>query len=151
MDARWALIDGPNSAFHCWASESVRTLGAKITYPCGMSSFSATERATKCDMPVASSRSQPSAAAATVSYCAAMNSATRRVRSSGVDGRSHDRHGWTNGTSGTPTPASSSLNSSSGGAHTRTSASSARSCTASATIGSTSPRDPYVDNNTRIR
>jgi hypothetical protein len=35
-------------------------------------------------------------------------------------------------------------------AHTRTSAPSARDCTASPTIGSTSPRDPYVDNNTRI-
>src|ERR671918_591660 len=30
------------------------------------------------------------------------------------------------------------------------SAPSARDCTASPTIGSTSPRDPYVDNNTRI-
>ena len=52
------------------------------------------------------------------------------------------------GTGGTPTRASSSAKS--GGAHTRTSAPSARDCTASPTIGSTSPRHPYVDNNTRI-
>jgi hypothetical protein len=38
----------------------------------------------------------------------------------------------------------------SGGVHTRTSESSARNRTASPTIGSTSPRDLYVDNNTRI-
>ncbi|GAA2868668.1 hypothetical protein GCM10010517_28520 [Streptosporangium fragile] len=43
-----------------------------------------------------------------------------------------------------------SANSSSGGAHTRTSAPGARNRTASATTGPTSPRDPYVDNNTRI-
>ena len=78
-----------------------------------------------------------------------MNSATRRVRSSADDGRIHDRHGRPNGTIGTPAAASSATNSSSGGAQTRTCAPSARSCTATATIGSTSPRDPYVDNNTR--
>jgi hypothetical protein len=144
------LIDGPNSEFQFRASGSSSTVGLKITYSWGMTSFSATDRATKCDMPVASSTSHPSAARATVSYCASMYSATRRVRSSAVDGRTHERHGRPNGTSGTPTPASSSTNSSSGGAHTRTSAPSARSCTASPTIGSTSPRDPYVDNNTRI-
>jgi len=53
------------------------------------------------------------------------------------------------GTSGTPTPASRSANFSSGGAHTRTSAPSARNRTASPSSGSTSPRDPIVDNNTR--
>ena len=79
-----------------------------------------------------------------------MNSATRRVRSSAVDGRTHERQGRSNGTIGTPASASSCANSSSGGAHTRTCAPSARSCTASATIGSTSPRDPYVVNTTRI-
>ena len=115
-----------------------------------MATFSATDRATKCDMPVARSTSHPWAATATVSYWAAMNSATRRVRSSAADGRTHERHGWPNGTSGTPTPVSSSANSSSGGAQTRGSAPSARNCTASPTSGSTSPRDPYVDNNTRI-
>jgi hypothetical protein len=52
------------------------------------------------------------------------------------------------GTSGTPTPGNSSTKS--GDEHTRTSAPSARECTASLTIGSTSPRDPYIDNNTRI-
>lgn len=45
-----------------------------------MARFSATDRATKCDIPVARSTSHPSAATATVSYCVAMNSATRRVR-----------------------------------------------------------------------
>src|SRR5262249_49009529 len=35
-------------------------------------------------------------------------------------------------------------------AHTTTSAPSSRSCTANPSSGSTSPRDPYVDNNTRI-
>jgi len=53
------------------------------------------------------------------------------------------------GTSGTPTPASRFANSSSGGAHTRTSVPSARNRTASPTSGSTSLRDPIVDNNTR--
>lgn len=38
----------------------------------------------------------------------------------------------------------------SGGPHISTSAPMAWSCTASPTIGSTSPRDPYVANNTRI-
>ena len=56
------------------------------------------------------------------------------------------RTGWPTGASGTPTGASSSAKS--GGAHTGTSAPSARNCTASPTIGSTSPRDPYVDINT---
>jgi len=46
--------------------------------------------------------------------------------------------------SGTPTPASNSA--ASGGTHTRTSAPNVGSCTASRTIGSTSPRDPYVNN-----
>jgi len=59
------------------------------------------------------------------------------------------------GTSGTPTPANRRnrrvlwMNFSSGGAHTRTSAPSARNRTASPSSGSTSPRDPIVDNNTR--
>jgi hypothetical protein len=47
------------------------------------------------------------------------------------------------GTSGTPTRASRS--SKSGGAHSRTSTPSAFSATARAAIGSTSPREPYVD------
>jgi hypothetical protein len=52
------------------------------------------------------------------------------------------------GSRGTPTRASSSAQS--GDVHIRTSAPSARECTASLTIGSTPPRDPYIDNNTRI-
>jgi hypothetical protein len=51
-------------------------------------------------------------------------------------------------TSGTPTRASGSAKS--GGAHTHASAPSARNRTASPTIGPTSPRDPYVDDDTRI-
>src|SRR5207249_4771186 len=54
------------------------------------------------------------------------------------------------GTRGTPARASSAANSSSGGAHTRACAPSSRSRTASPASGSTSPRDPHVDNNTRI-
>jgi hypothetical protein len=64
-----------------------------------MPSFSATDRAPAAAgiKPVATSASHPSAAAASVSNCAAINSAARR------------------GTSGTPTSASRSLQS--GGAH----------------------------------
>ncbi len=69
----------------------------------------------------ATSASHPSAAAATLSNCAATNSTARRGKSAAD-----------------------------GGAHTRTSARSARNRTASPTIGSTSPRDPVVDNNTRM-
>src|SRR5215213_2355332 len=90
--------------------------------------------------PVATSASHPSATAATVSNCAATNSAARRGRSAadgGVAPVTSGRTGWPTGTSGTPTRASSS-------------APSARNRTASPTIGSTSPRDPYVDNNTPI-
>ena len=99
--------------------------------------------------------SHPSAAAVTASNCAATSSAARRENSSGDGGvvlvstwRTISRTEGPAGTSGTPTPASRSAKS--GGAQTLTSAPSARSCTASATIGSTSPRDPYVDNTTRI-
>jgi len=77
----------------------------------------------------------------------AINSAARRGTCA-ADGRTIERIGWPTGTSGTPTSASSSAKS--GGAHTRTFAPSARNRTASPTSGSTSPRDPCVDNNTRI-
>jgi hypothetical protein len=71
-----------------------------------------------------------------VSKCAATNSAARRGTSAaGVAPRTIGRTGWPTGTSG---------------AHTRTSTPSARNRTAIPTIGSTSPRDPYLDNNTRI-
>src|SRR5215218_2957034 len=99
----------------------------------------------------AASASHPSATAATVSNCAATNSAARRGRSAadgGVAPVPSGRTGWPTGTSGAPTRASSSAKS--GGAHTRISAPSARNRTASPTIGSTSPRDSFVDNNTRI-
>jgi hypothetical protein len=83
----------------------------------------------------------------------AISSAARRGRSpddGGVAAVVSSRADRPTGTSGTPTPASRAANSSSGGAHTSTSAPCSRNRTASATIGSTSPRDPYVDSNARI-
>src|SRR3954452_23189212 len=120
-----------------------------------MPSFSATDRAAAAAgvMPLATIASAPSAAAATASNCAATKSAARRGRSGGAPSTCTWCSNWRTdgpaGTSGMPTRASSSVNSSSGGAHTRTSAPSARNCTASPTNGWTSPRDPYVDNTTR--
>ena len=58
------------------------------------------------------------------------------------------RTDWPAATIGTSMRASWSAKS--GGAHTLTSAPCSRNCTASPAIGSTSPRDPHVDNNTRI-
>ena len=118
-----------------------------------MPSFSATDCALAAtgNRPVATSASQPSAAAGSLSNCSAINSAARRGTSAidgGVAPCTSWRTGGPNGTSGTPNWASRSAQS--GGAHTRTSAPSARNCTASPTSGSTSPRPPYVDNNTRI-
>ncbi len=117
-----------------------------------MPSFSVTDRAPAAagNMPVATSASHPPAAAATASNCAATNSAARRGRSAagrGVAAVRPDQLGLRTGTSGTPTSGSRSAQSC--GAHTRTSAPSARNRTASPTSGSTSPRDPCVDNNTR--
>ena len=114
-----------------------------------MPSLPDTDRAAKCVRPVATSASHPSAAAASVPNCAATNSATRRDESAADDGRTMERIGRPSGTSGTSARPSSSPNSLSGGAHTRTSAPRARNRTASPAIGSTSPRDPYVDNSTR--
>ena len=116
-----------------------------------MPSFSVSDRAANCCGLVATSASHPLAAAAIVSNCAAINAAARRGRSAagGVALVTIGRTGWPVATSGTPTPASRAANSSSGGAHTRTCAPSARNRTASPTSGSTSPREPVVDNNTR--
>src|SRR5215207_7699731 len=119
-----------------------------------MPSFSATDCALAAtgNRPVATRASQSSAAAGSLSNCSAINSAWIRGTSA-TDGRvapsSSWRTGRPSGTSGTPTSASRSAQS--GGAHIRTSAPSPRNRTASATSGSTSPRPPYVDNNTRIR
>ena len=122
-----------------------------------MPSFSATDCAPAPAgiKPVATTASHPSAAAATASYVAATKAAARWDRPAAGSGTvpvtapfTVGRTGRPIGTSGTPTPSSSSAKS--GGAHTCTSAPSARNCTASPTIGSTSPRDPYVINNTRI-
>src|SRR5512143_606210 len=114
-----------------------------------MPSFSATDRVAKNTMPVATSASHPSAAAAAGSNCPA-SSDTRREASAAADGHTIEPIGGPSGISGTPIPASSSANSLSGGAHIHTSAPSSRNCTASPTSGSTSPRDPYVDNNIHI-
>jgi hypothetical protein len=101
--------------------------------------------------PAATSTSHPSAAEATASACPAITPAARSAADGGIfpvnTWRTISRTDWPAGTSGTPTRASRSEKS--GGAHTRTSTPSARSAPANPTIGSTSPRDPYVDNNTR--
>src|SRR4051812_37719201 len=122
----------------------------KVTDTERMPSFSATDRAPAAAgiTPVATNASHPSAAAVTASNWLAINSAARRGRDDGggaaVVSALAD---WPTGTIGTPTPANRCAKSSSGGAHTTTSAPSARNRTASPTSGSTSPRDPYVDNN----
>ena len=177
IDARLVLSASPNSALMLWASRSHstrlsvtsggngrpgyasggrcgdgRVSGWKVTDTERMPSFSATDSAPAAAgiMPVATIASHPSAAAGTASNWPAINSAARRGRAD-ADGAAvvSARADGPTGTSGTPTPASRSAKSSSGGAHTRTSAPSSRNCTASPTSGSTSPRDPYVDNNTR--
>ena len=118
-----------------------------------MPSFSATDRAPAGIRPVATSTSQPSAAAGSVSNRAATSSAASRNASS-ADGAFSlvvtDRVEGPSGMSVTPTRARSAVNSSSGGAHTRTSAPSSRSRSARAASGSMSPREPQVDNRTRM-
>ena len=118
-----------------------------------MPSFSATSRAPAGIRPVASSASHPSAAAVSTSNRAATSSGASRNASCADGGFVPATTECTvgpKGTSGTPTRASSAANSSSGGAHTRTSAPSSRNRNASPAKGSTSPRDPHVDNTTRI-
>ena len=124
-----------------------------------MPSFSVTDRALAAagSRPDATSASHPSAAAARVWNCTAMISAASRDRSGGDDGVvacTSGRTGGPDGVTGTPTSASRSAHrpkpEKSGGAQIRTSAPSSRNLTASPTSGSTSPRPPYVDNNTRI-
>ncbi len=63
---------------------------------------------------------------------------------------SHRRSGVKAGANCAPERAISSANSSSYGAHTRTSEPSSRNFAASPASGCTSPRDPNVDSNTRI-
>ena len=94
-----------------------------------MPSHSATDRAPAGIRPVATSTSQPSAAAGSVSNRAATSSAASRNASSADGARRPDATDRTEGPSGisvTPTRASSAVDSSSGGAHTRTSAPSSR-------------------------
>ena len=109
-----------------------------------MPSFSATDRAPAAAgiKPLVTSASHPPAAAATLSNQAAINSAMSRGTSAadgGVAPCTSGRTGGPAGTSGTPTSASRSAQP--GGAHTRTSAPSARNRTASAASGSTPPRE----------
>ncbi|GLZ37092.1 hypothetical protein Acsp05_07170 [Actinokineospora sp. NBRC 105648] len=84
----------------------------------------------------------------TAANCRAINSAARWGNDDGA-GAALVRAlaDWPTGTIGTPTSANRPEKS--GGAHTRTSTPRARNRTASPTTGSTSPRDPYVDNTTR--
>lgn len=169
-DARCVLITSPNRSFALQASKSHsarlsltsdgngrpgRCMGGwcgdgretdwKLAYTYGMPSLSATDRtqAAAGSRPVATSTSHPSAASATVSNCASSSAARRGTPSApgGVAAVINARTDRPNGTSGTPTPASRRANSSSGGAHTRTSAPSSRSRTASPTSGSTPPRE----------
>ncbi len=111
---------------------------------------SATDRAATCISPVATSTSHPSAASDSLSNCSATSSSLRRPSSSadsGVAPCMSGRTGPPTGISTTPAPASRCAYSVSGGAHTVTRAPRLRNSTASATTGSTSPRDPYVVNN----
>lgn len=176
--ARWVFSASPYKAFTRWSSCSHSTLrslsscgdgvpgrapgrrcgdgspnGWKHTYTYGIPSFSATERAPAGINPVATSTSHPSAAAVSVSNRAATSSGASRNASAAFGGLvpvTTERTVGPSGTSGTPARSSSATNSSSGGAHTRTSAPSSRSRTASPASGSTSPRDPHVDNSTRM-
>ncbi len=110
-----------------------------------MPSSSATDSAPAAAgiIPVATSTSHPSAAEATASNCPAITSAARRGRASaGGAAFVHTRADSLTPTTGTPTSPNRRAKSSSGGAHTRTSAPASRSRTASPTSGSTSPRDP---------
>jgi hypothetical protein len=109
----------------------------KVVYTYPMPSFSAADRrpAAAGIMPVATSASHPAAAsvtALTASNWPANSSAACPVASVRADRPA--------GTSSKPTSATRSAKF--GGAHTRTSAPRARSCTASPSIGSTSPREP---------
>lgn len=112
-----------------------------------MPSFSATDRAPPMAgiAPVATSTSHPRAAAGIAWNWLAINSAARWGRLAFDGGGAAVvslRADCPTPTMHTPTPASRSAKSSSGGAHTRTSAPSSRNRTASPTSGSTSPRDP---------
>ncbi|MDT7747391.1 MAG: hypothetical protein QOD96_1053 [Pseudonocardiales bacterium] len=117
-----------------------------------MPSFSATESAPAAAgiMPVTTIASHPRAARVTASNWLAITSVAYRGMDDGGGAAAVSAlaDGPT-GTIGTPTPASRSAKS--GGAHTRTWAPSSRNRTARATTGSTSPRLPYVDNNTRTQ
>ncbi len=111
-----------------------------------MPSFSAADftPATAGTRPVATSTSHPSAATLTLSWNAATNSAARRGTPPGDGGVlpvTSSRTDCPVGTMSTPNTASRFANSSSGGAHTRTSAPNSCSRTASPTSGSTPPRE----------
>jgi hypothetical protein len=98
--------------------------------------------------------SQPSAAAGIVANWVATVPSIISRRCSGVAGAAVglgfpvQRSSGPTGVNGIPMPSIQSPKS--GGAHIRTSCPTARNCSASATTGWTSPRDPIVDNSTRI-
>jgi hypothetical protein len=60
IDARWVLIGAPNSVFRVWGVRLRQQTWRESHVPVGlgMATFSATDPATKSDMPVASRTSQ---------------------------------------------------------------------------------------------
>jgi hypothetical protein len=122
----------------------------------GMPIFSATEPAATCSAVAATMTSQPCAASPITQNCVATVVAIRSRTCSG-EGRGDGPAGraaiaWrTSGPSGvTATPKPSIHSRKSGGTHSRTSCPSVFDCSARATSGWTSPRDPIVDSNARI-
>ena len=134
-----------------WCGEGMGH-GCSATRTYGMPFISAIVRSPAGIKPDATTASHPSAAGATVSNCIATKLAAVFGASAGVSGFSPcsmSRSDLPIGISGTPARSASSAKS--GGAQTRTSTPSPRNATANPIIGSTSPREPHVDNNTRIR
>jgi hypothetical protein len=125
--------------------------GCSATSTYGTPRVSAIVRSPAGIRPDATTASHPSAALATVSNCMATSPAAVCGASAGVSGLSPcsmSRSDFPIGISGTPARSESSAKS--GGAHTRGWTPRSLSRTASAMIGSTSPREPQVDNNTRF-
>jgi len=142
----------PGSGCGRWYGDG-RKIGQYAACTNRMPSFSATDRALAAtgNRPVDTMASQSSATAGSLSNCSSINSAMRRGTSAtdaGFVPCISSRTDGPSGTSGTSNCANRSAQS--GGAHTCTCALSSRARTASANSGSTSPRPPYVDNNTRM-
>jgi hypothetical protein len=112
-----------------------------------------TDRAAICSAVAPTSTSQPRAAAATVSNCAATVASASSRRRSGVIGSGGPeavrvRSSGPIGVTVKPSPSIHSRKS--GGTQRCTPAPSDLKAAASATSGCTSPRDPIVESNTRI-